>query len=228
MSNDGRTILRLSILRPTAVALLAALLLVVAASASTAAAQPDKQDLYSFETGAPIKGGFSMLTRDGDSIATKIRTSATPGHAVTVWYVVFNNPDACLDGACSAYDLFVDGDMANGFNHTQIDATRASVVYGGDGDVVNPGGRLALDAALSVGEVPTGSVPIAIGDPADGALVPGPVTGLEDARTAEIHVVLQDHGEAHTDQALLESQLTGFMTECNPDCVDVQFAVHLP
>jgi hypothetical protein len=227
MSRHARNI-RQPIRRSAAGALLAALLFAVGAPAAIAATAPDKQDLYAFETGDPIQGGFSMTTRDDDSIATRIRSRAPPGHAVTVWYVVFNEPDACLGGACSPFDLFVGGDMANGFNFAQIDATRASVVYGGDGAVVNPGGRLALDAALGVGEVPTGSVPVAIGDPADGALVPGPVTGLEDARKAEIHVVLQDHGVAHTDGARLESQLTGFMTECNPDCVDVQFAVHLP
>jgi hypothetical protein len=228
MSNHARNNRSLGTVRPATAALLALLLLAVAAPASIAAALPDKQDLYSFETGDQITGGFSMTSRNEDGITTRVRTAATPGHAVTVWYVVFNNPEACLDGACSGFDLFIDGDMANGFNLDQINATRASVVYGGDGDVVNAGGRLALDASLGVGEVPTGSVPVAIGDPADGALVPGPVTGLEDAQTAEVHVVVQDHGQAQTDAALLESQLSGFMTECNPACVDVQFAIHLP
>ena len=62
--------------------------------------------------------------------------------------------------------------------------------------------------------------------PDDGALVPGPVTGLKDAQTAEIHIVVQDHGTAHTDPDLLEQQLSGSQTACNPKCVDVQFAVH--
>lgn len=53
------------------------------------------------------------------------------------------------------------------------------------------------------------------------------MTGLEDAQTAEIHIVLQDHGMAHTDPVLIEQQLTGFQTECNEVCVDVQFAVHM-
>lgn len=228
MSNDARTNRSLRTARPATAALLALLMLAVAAPASLAAAVPDKQDLYDFATGEKIQAGFSMTTRGEDAISTRIRTTATPGHAVTVWYVIFNTPEACLGGVCTPYDLFVDGDMANGFNFEQINATRASVLYGGDGDVVNAGGRLALDASLAVGEVPTGSVPVAIGDVADGALVPGPVTGLEDAQAAEVHIVLQDHGQAHTDAAQLESQLTGFMTECNPDCVDVQFAVHLP
>jgi hypothetical protein len=228
MSAHARPVHQRRLVRSAATALLAGLLLAVTAPTSDAAARPDKQDLHDVETGAPIRGSFAMTSRQPDRVTTRIRTTAAPGHAVTVWYVVFNQPDACLGGACSPEDLFIGGDMANGFNLDQIDATRASVVYGGDGAVVNAGGRLALDASLGVGEVPTGSVPVAIGDVADGALVPGPVTGLEDARAAEVHVVLQDHGLAHTDPALLGSQLTGFMTECNPDCVDVQFSVHLP
>jgi hypothetical protein len=71
--------------RSAAGALLAALLFAVGAPAAIAATAPDKQNLYSFETGDPIQGGFSMTTRDDDSIATRIRTRATPGHAVTVW-----------------------------------------------------------------------------------------------------------------------------------------------
>jgi hypothetical protein len=134
-----------------------------------------------------------MLDRGDDGVATKIRTSADAGHAITIWYVIFNEPSACLGGACGEDDLFVDGDPANGFNAAQIQAARISVVYGGDGGVVNPGGRLALDGGLAVGEVPTGSVPVVVGLDADGAVVPqamsgAVVTGLEDAAGAEIHV----------------------------------------
>jgi hypothetical protein len=167
-----------------------------------------------------------MLDRSDDAITSKMRTAATAGHAVTIWYVIFNVPENCNTGACGEDDIFVDGDPESGFNLTQINSARVSVVYGGDGDVVNRGGRVALDGGLAEGEVPTGSVPVVIGDPEDGALVPGPVTGLEDAQTAEIHIVLQDHGPAHDDSELLEQQLTGFQTACNPECVDVQFAVH--
>lgn len=208
-----------------ATAALAPLLLAVAPQAA-AAGPPDKQPLHSFATEEPITGAFSMLDRSDDAIASKIRTAATPGHAVTMWYVIFNAPENCNAGTCGEDDIFVDGDPAAGFNVAQIEAARISVVYGGDGEVVNPGGRVALDGGLAEGEVPTGSVPVVIGHPDDGALVPGPVTGLEDAQTAEIHIVLQDHGTAHTDSDLLEEQLSGFQTACNPKCVDVQFAVH--
>lgn len=207
-----------------AAVVLAALLLALPQAAS--AEPPDKQAMFEFATGEAVTGTFSMLNRSGDAVASKIRTAAIPGHAVTIWYVIFNAPDNCNTGACGEDDIFNDGDPANGFNFAQIDAARISVVYGDDGDIVNPGGRIALDGGLAEGEVPTGSNPVVIGDPDDGALVPGPVTGLEEARTAEIHIVLQDHGQAHDDPDLLEQQLTGFNTACNPQCVDFQYAVH--
>jgi len=204
-----------------------AVLLAAVAPPAAVAAQPDKQPLFAFDTGEPITGAFSMLSRSDDAVTSKIRSSTTPGHAVTYWYVIFNLPENCNTDACGEDDIFVDGDPGQGFNFAQIEAARISVVYGGDGDVVNAGGRVALDGGLAEGEVPTGSVPVVvIGDPAHGALVPGPVTGLEDAQTAEIHIVLQDHGAAQTDPDLLEQQLSGFQTACNPDCTDVQFAVH--
>jgi hypothetical protein len=209
----------------TTAALLALLLTAVVAQAASAA-PPDKQPLHDFATQEPITGAFSMVVRSDDAISSKIRTAATPGHVVTIWYVIFNVPENCNTGGCGEDDIFVDGDPESGFNLAQIDAARISVVYGGDGGVVNPGGRVALEGGLAEGEVPTGSVPVVVGDPDDGALVPGPVTGLEDAQTGEVHIVLQDHGRPHDDPVLLGQQLTGFQTACNPECVDVQFAVH--
>lgn len=208
------------------VALLALLLVLAVVPQVAIAGTPDKQPLHDFVTGEPITGTFSMLERSDDAVASRIRTAATPGHAVTIWYVIFNAREHCNGGACGEDDIFINGDPTQGFNATQIEAARISVVYGGDGDVVNPGGRVALDGGLAEGEVPTGSFPVVIGDPDDGAPVPSPVTGVEDAMTAEIHIVLQDHGLAQEDPELLEVQLTGFNTACNPDCVDVQFAVH--
>lgn len=209
-------------------AVLLALLLVAVTAPAATAAPPDKQPLHDFATGQPITGTFSMLDRSDDAVASRIRTAATPGHAITIWYVIFNAPQLCSGGECGEDDLFAGG----GFNSDRIEAARISVVYGGDGGVVNPAGRVALDGGLAEGGIPAGTNQVVIGLDTDGALVPqavsgAVVTGLEDAAGAEVHVVLQDHGAAHSDPALLQSQLTGFGTACNPDCVDVQFAVHL-
>lgn len=209
------------------IAVLASLSLVLVGQASAHAQTWDKQTMIDFATTQPVKG-FSKLMRGSDGITTKIRTSAPAEHAVTFWYVVFNAPGNCNTGACGEDDLFIGGDPANGPNLEIIEKARISVVFGGDGAVSNPAGRLALDGGLAEGEVPAGANQVVIGELSDGALIPGPVTGLEDAQAAEIHIVLQSHGAPVSDPADLAEQLSGFMTHCNPECVDFQFAVHLP
>lgn len=214
---------------PLLMAVMAAALLVAVPARPSYAAPPDKQAVHDFATGNAITGTFSMLDRGDEAIASTIRTTATPGHAITLWYVIFNAPENCSDGMCGADDLFLDpaAGGAGGFNAAQIGAARISVVYGGDGAVANAGGRLALDGGLAEGEVPTGANQVVIG--AGGALVPlGPVSGLEDAQAAEVHIVLQDHGLADDDPAVLASQLSSFNGGCNPTCWDIQFSVHLP
>jgi hypothetical protein len=43
----------------------------------------------------PVPGAFSMLDRSDRGIATKLRTRARPGHAHTLWYVIFSSPENC-------------------------------------------------------------------------------------------------------------------------------------
>jgi hypothetical protein len=208
--------------RSTTVLAVLALFLLVLPQAAFAGSK-EKQPIIDFATEQEVTGSFSMLDRQSDGVATRIRTQVTGGNAYTAWYVIFNNPDACSDD-CGEDDIFnADGS----FNVETINAAEISVVWAKTGGVANPAGRLALDGGLGVGEVPNGGpgVKVVIGLLSDGALVPGPVTGLVDT-AAEIHLVIQDHGPAHSDPGLLELQTTSFMGACNPDCVDVQFAVH--
>jgi len=200
----------------TMVAMFALVLLVLPQAAF--AGSKEKQQIFDFATEQPVTGSFSQLDRQADRVNTKIRTQVTGGNAYTAWYVIFNNPEACSD-PCGEDDIFnADGTP----NLDQIEAARISVVWTGAGAVANPGGRLALNGGLAVGEVPeSNGITVVIGNPADGALVPSPVTGLE-TTAAEIHLVIQDHGPADD----VEAQTTGFLGGCNPDCVDIQFAVH--
>jgi hypothetical protein len=202
----------------------------IAWSQAASAAPKDKVDVLDETTREPVTGAFSMLDRADEGITTKVRTRARPGHAHTLWYVIFNAPQNCSDGVCGDDDVFIDpNDHSAGFNAAQIAATRASVVWGNAGAVANPAGRLKLDGALGRGEVPDGPNQVVIGRGEDGALVPlGVVTGLEDPHGAAIIVVLQDHGAAHADSELLERQLTSFQGACNPACEDAQIAVHVP
>jgi hypothetical protein len=67
-----------------------------------------------------------MLDRSDRGIATKLRTRARPGHAHTLWYVIFNSPENCSDAACGDDDILIDpSDHSAGFNAPQIAATRA-------------------------------------------------------------------------------------------------------
>jgi hypothetical protein len=44
----------------------------------------------------PSVVGASTLVRTAHGVSTKVETSAlAPGDAVTLWWIVFNNPDAC-------------------------------------------------------------------------------------------------------------------------------------
>jgi len=40
--------------------------------------------------------------------STKLRTRARPGHAHTLWYVIFNSPENCSDAACGDDDILID------------------------------------------------------------------------------------------------------------------------
>lgn len=226
----------------TAVAAVGAGALVAAMTAPVAAHEVvrDKQPMHDFATGKAIPGAYSVLKRIDDDdhlrvsdagnhedrVRTKIRTYATAKHAVTLWYVAFNHPDQCNTEGCGEDDIFVDGDMSKGFDLDQIAKAGVSVVYGGDGGVVNKRGKLKLRGGLSEDEVPTGKKQVVIGHPDDGAMVPSTVTGIKDVEATEIHIVLQDHGKARKNPKKLDHQLTRFHGACNPECVDIQFAVH--
>jgi hypothetical protein len=182
----------------------------------------EKQPVVDMTTEQPIAGAFAQLDRSADGVASKIRTRVAAGHAFTVWYVIFNEPAECSDGECGEDDIFIEEGV---LNVDQIEAARISVVWGSSGGVANPAGRISLDGGLAVGEVPGGAGQVLIGKASDGALVPvGVVTGLEDP-SAEIHLVVQDHGAAQSDPELLAQQTSSFQGACNPDCVDVQFTV---
>ena len=150
-----------------------------------------------------------------------------PGAAYTYWYVIFNNPENCSD-PCGEDDIFL-GDGSP--NAAQIAAVGIAVL-GGNGEVANNGGRATFSGGLTEGVLGSG-LDIVIGP---GGLIPlGP--GMLQAgktMTAEIHIVIRNHGIAQTGADLFE-QLNTFVGNCiglDPDgtvaCMDEQFAEHKP
>lgn len=137
--------------------------------------------------------GSSKLVRTDTGVSFTYHTSSLPrGHVVTVWLVVFNNPENCATRPCTGpADVFnpdVQGDFLYGGGH----------VIGGSG-VGRFGGHLAAAD-------PSGSGLIELG-------LPELAVGLLNPLTAEIHLALHSHGPAGSGQ-VLKAQLSSFLGGC--------------
>ncbi len=167
--------------------------------------------------GQPIAGASSSYYAEEDGIsATLDTTGLVPGHAITMWWVIFNHPEFCENGEgglrCGEPDLLIFGGD---------EAVEGSVVQAG-GQIVGPDGSGHLGSYL------------AVGDTSD-LLIAGP--GLSNPLGADVHLVVRDHGPVQA--GLFVDQLgsvSGGCTEGPEDtgtlgdfvCVDVQFAAHEP
>jgi len=176
------------------------------------------------DPGTPV--GTSTLKRHDDDVSMTFRAYETePRETFTIWWVVFNNPDACI-GPCGDDDIFIDGDSAGGLNEAQIEAADIVVAYA-TGKVATPRGRATFTAALDENEAP-GTREIIVGDD---------VT-LKDASVAEIHLVARSHGPVIAGK--VDEQIGSYAGGCEvfldpPDtatepgeCADEFFAVHQP
>ena len=161
------------------------------------AAASEKSNAQNFDTGV-VEPGFGTHKRNADSVEIDVHLrDLTAGNAVTVWAVIFNTPAGC-EGPCDGGDVFPGG------------PANAAVIWSGIGGVVNSGGN--FNGSSTIGETPAG---------APGQILFG---YLADAEGAEIHYVVQDHGEASDDAATLLLQTTTFFGGCPPNtCVDIQF-----
>jgi len=137
--------------------------------------------------------GTSTLTRTDTGISAVLHTSQLPpGHAMTLWFIVFNNPSACAGSPCSIEDLLLNP-------ATQGDFLIAA------GNIVGGTGNAVFGGALQVGDS-RGSGWIEIGNP-DRAV------GLLDPRHAEIHLAVHSHGPALTGEEL-KAQISSYLGGC--------------
>jgi hypothetical protein len=134
--------------------------------------------------------GSSTLVRTETGVSFTYKTEGLPpGQVVTVWVVVFNNPEHCATNPCTP------ADMAN-------PDVNGDFLYGG-GHVIGGSGRGNFGGHLQVGDT-SGSGLAEIGGMATGLLYP---------ETAEIHLALHSHGPA-VPGLVLKAQLSTFLGGC--------------
>jgi len=161
--------------------------------------------------------GSSTLIKSEGKVTAKFETSnLSPGYAYTLWWVVFNKPENCVNVPCGLPDL--------GNPDTKVDLLFASgKVADESGMAIFPGLLLEHDGSTSVNDV--------LGLPID-------VGGLWDAQTAEIQLVLRSHGPAISGD--VGNQISSYGGGCTvffqpfeeiPDaigeCAETQVSVHL-
>jgi hypothetical protein len=169
-----------------------------------------------FGTLLVIDGASSRILRTPNGVHVSVTTHGLePGHAYTLWIIPFNSPENCV-GGCDVADL------AN-------PAALPTFAYG-SGHIVGGGGKVTFSASLQEGD--TSGFPQDLGDVFPGLEPAAKDLGLIDALSAEIHVVVRDHGPAIP--GLVADQVGTFNGGCRvgqPNeglCFDAQVAVHSP
>ncbi|MGH2947368.1 MAG: hypothetical protein ACRDPC_14140 [Solirubrobacteraceae bacterium] len=193
-----------------------------ALGAGPASAKADRQhtDVYTF-AGLPalVDVGDSTLARTERGVTATLATTGLEPGPHTMWWVVWNNPAACGADGCTEADL--------GNPEVDVDIGYAA------GVVVGKSGRARLTARLQEGRPLTGF-------PTEFGITSG--SGLIDAGSAEIHLVVRSHGpripglvgemtrtfHAGCDYSVFGGLIAeGSYGTAGPNsCTDVQFAVH--
>ncbi len=134
----------------------------------------DRTDVLSFADLSVV--GSSRLWRKNRGVSYVVRTGELePGHAYTLWIVIFNNTDECLEGAPDG-PLCGPGDVVN-------DAARPDMMWAG-GRIANHAGKATFAGTRRVGDS-RGSINAPVGLPS---------YALENASGAEIQFVVHHHG----------------------------------
>lgn len=134
--------------------------------------------------------GTATLVRTRNGMSAHVTTTGLPaGQANTLWFIVFNNPQACSTAPCSTIDIF-------------NPATYADFHYGG-GNVTGNGHMTTLSGRLGIGDI-SGSGKTEIGQDAVPLIHP---------YQAEVHLVVHSHGPKLTGREL-KAQLSTFLGGC--------------
>jgi len=178
--------------------------------------------VYLFADGSDT-GGDSFLTRTpGMVLATVEAANLTPGDAYTVWWIVFNNPGACMPEVepgpplCDEDDFFhrygSECSTSGGGRNRRWQRDREHSEGRWHGRVRRPAEAERHSGAHQI-LFPAGMV--------------GDVLLTASGNDAEVHLVIHNHGQARGGPQQL-SQLAHVETGCTPLCSDIQFTVHKP
>jgi hypothetical protein len=180
-----------SIKRLVVAASVAALISVSVGLGTVAAADRSTGPVFQLWDGEVV--GWSSLVRTSAGISATVHTTALPaGQAVTLWFVVFNNPSACGGPACGLADLLFNLDAEGDF------------LIGG-GHVTGNADGVTIAGALRAGDVRGSAFP-EIG-------MPDRPIGLTNPLGAQVSVLLHSHGPAATGTTL-EAQISSFTGGC--------------
>jgi hypothetical protein len=183
-------------------------MLVIAANAAAQGERNNNPKISSHQVlalsnGAVVPAAGSTVFRTATGVYFDFHTSSlTPGHAVTEWLAVFNNPEFCATDPCTPAD----------FANPAVDAT----MFTSGGVVVGPDGKAVFGGYRAVGDLAGARPNFGTGH------------GLVKPMTAEIQLVARTHGMANlADPAVLEQQLTVFSGGCPPNtCISLQISIH--
>lgn len=161
------------------------------AALATPAARSNRPVFQTWDPTTPV--GTSTLVRTDAGISATFHSSGLPaGHAVTMWFVIFNRPDACSTTPCGVADLLFNEEAEGDFLF-------------GAGTVIGGSGSGDFGAHLRVGDT-RGSAFTEIG-------MPDRPIGLTNPRTAQVGLLLHSHGPMVPGQ-VLASQLSSFTGGC--------------
>jgi len=140
--------------------------------------------------------GRVTLTRSSQGLWADLEVDGlVPGHAYSLWWAIFNNPEGC-DAPCDSVDL------------RNIRQAQGSLVNGGG--FVGNGSTIAHSAHL------------ARHDPQGYSVEAGDPKGIRNTYGAEVHLVIRSHGVAETDPADLALQTGTFGVFCNLPTIGCQ------
>ena len=167
--------------------------------------------VFLISSGAVVPAAGASLSKNNDGVFGTISSSGlTPGHVITFWWAIYNNPEFCANTACAPSDL-------------NNPAVNGSLQYGG-GTIADVGGRVNFSGYLAVGDNTGFYLNPAFPN------MPNLATGILNTKKVQIHFALRSHGFPSLDPATFQQQLTSFPGGCsagNP-CATLQVAPFFP